>query len=176
MESADLSDTFWNVGLPQLLETSSVTIPYFNVYTAAQICRKETSMLSANISIENLLSAGDVHHIFPKGYLKQCGITDKTQYNQVANYVYLDTSINIAIGKQAPNEYFPKARKTARGEPFPDKEIIGTLTCEQDFWNSLAVNSVPSNVVEMTAENYPEFLNERRKLMALKIKDYYYSL
>jgi hypothetical protein len=123
-----------------------------------------------------LLSAGDVHHIFPKEYLKQSGITDKAQYNQDANYVYLDTSINIAIGKQAPNEYFSKAIKTARGESLPDKEKIGTLTSEADFWNSLAVNSIPANVIDMVAENYPDFLFERRKMMAQKIRDYYYSL
>jgi hypothetical protein len=176
VESADLSDTFWNVGLPQLLETSSVTSPYFNVYTAAQICGSEKSLLSSNAKIGDLLSAGDVHHIFPKEYLKQSGITDKTQYNQVANYVYLDTSINIAIGKQAPNEYLSKAIKTARGESLSDKEKIGTLTSEADFWNSLTVNSIPANAIDMTAYNYPEFLIERRKLMAQKIRDYYYSL
>jgi uncharacterized protein with ParB-like and HNH nuclease domain len=175
-ESADLSDTFWNVGLPQLLETSSVTSPYFNVYTAAQISGGDKSLLSSNAKVSDLLSAGDVHHIFPKEYLKQCGITDKALYNQVANYVYLDTSINIAIGKQAPNEYFVKAIKTARNESIPDKGKTGTLTSESDFWNSLEVNSIPQNVLDMTADNYPDFLIKRRKLMARKIKDYYYSL
>ncbi len=47
---------------------------------------------------------GDVHHIFPREYLKSHGM-QRGEYNQVANYVYTQTEINIAIGKKAPNEY-----------------------------------------------------------------------
>lgn len=34
VEAADLSDTFWNVGLVQNLETSAINSPYFNIYLA----------------------------------------------------------------------------------------------------------------------------------------------
>ena len=37
IEEADLSETFWSVGLVQNLETSVINSPYFNVYLAAQI-------------------------------------------------------------------------------------------------------------------------------------------
>ncbi|GHU87520.1 hypothetical protein FACS1894202_01970 [Clostridia bacterium] len=171
-ENADLSDTFWEVGLPQALETSSISSPYFNVYTAAQICGNDRSLLSANAKVGDLLTAGDVHHIFPKEYLKQSGITDKSAYNQVANYVYLDTSINIAIGKKSPAQYFGAALAQVRG----GDSAVGTITSENNFWSSLAVNSVPDSVVNMTADDYPEFLAARRKLMAKKVRDYYFSL
>ncbi len=47
---------------------------------------------------------GDVHHVFPRKYLTKNEI-ERGEYNQVANYVYTQTEINIRIGKQAPNEY-----------------------------------------------------------------------
>lgn len=35
----------------------------------------------------------DVHHIFPKEHLKSHGM-ERSEYNQVANYVYTQTEIN----------------------------------------------------------------------------------
>lgn len=52
--------------------------------------------------------AGDIHHIFPRAYLKKQGIDNRARYNQVAYYIYLDTQVNKAIGDQAPCEYFGK--------------------------------------------------------------------
>ena len=51
---------------------------------------------------------GDVHHISPKQYLINNGIKDKSKYNQVANFTYLDTPTNIAVGKDEPSVYFSK--------------------------------------------------------------------
>ena len=79
------------------METSSINSPYFNTYLAAQIFFRDHSLLSNSSKVEHLITiAGDVHHIFPKGYLKKNGFDDKSLYNQVANYTYLDTTVNIA--------------------------------------------------------------------------------
>ena len=166
LELAELSDTFWDVQLVSRLETSSSTSPYFNTFIAAQIWNADRSLLSASSKVSDLLSAGDIHHIFPKEYLKQHGINEKSQYNQVANYVYLDTSVNIAISKQAPNEYFKVALKQASGDVAIGETRIGTLTTEADFWKSLESNSIPLDVIEMTSKDYPLFLQERRRLLA----------
>jgi hypothetical protein len=48
---------------------------------------------------------GDIHHLFPKKYLMKNGITNKSMYNQIANYTYLQTEINIKISDNAPKEY-----------------------------------------------------------------------
>ena len=95
---------------------------------------------------------------------------------QAANYVYLDTSVNIAIGKQAPSKYFKTALKQVKGELPADENKIGTLSSESDFWRNLEVNGVPRVIVDMTSDDYSRFLQERRRLMARKIKDYYYAL
>jgi len=41
---------------------------------------------------------------------------------------------------------------------------------------NLSINCIPENIVNMDASHYEDFLLERRKLMAKKIKNYYYSL
>lgn len=172
-ETALLSDAFWEVRLVQNLETSSISSPYFNTFLAAQIFAGDRSLLSNSSKVSDLISvAGDVHHIFPKAYLKENGFNDKGKYNQVANFAYLDTGVNISIGKQAPNEYFAKAI-----EQCITKEIkVGTITDDATLRANLEVNCIPNNVANMLAEDYPEFLKERRVLMAKKIKEYYYSL
>ena len=98
VEASALSDTFWNVTLPQNLETSSVNSPAFNTFIAAQINLNCNSLLMNGTKVSDLITiAGDVHHIFPRAYLKANGIENKTKYNQVANYIYLDPQVNKAI-------------------------------------------------------------------------------
>ncbi len=41
---------------------------------------------------------------------------------------------------------------------------------------NLEQNCIPESIFEMTLDNYPQFLEERRKLMAQKIEKYYKAL
>ena len=172
IEDATLSDNFWNVAVVQDLCFTSTNNPTYLVYLAAQVANNEMSMLSTNVTVRELINlGGDIHHIFPKEYLKANGF-EKNKYNQEGNYVYLDRPVNISIGKKAPNEYFKMAV-----EQCETKEIkCGAITDLDKLKENLAVNCIPFSVVDMTYENYEDFLAERRKLMAEKIKNYYYSL
>lgn len=38
------------------------------------------------------------------------------------------------------------------------------------------MNCIPTEIMEMNIDNYPDFLSLRRRLMAQKIKEYYHSL
>ena len=96
-EEANLGETFWNVRLVQNLDTASINSPAFSTYLAAQIFLNDRSMLSGSTAVAHLIGAGDVHHIFPKKYLQQNGLDERSLYNQVANYTYLDSTVNIAI-------------------------------------------------------------------------------
>ena len=107
----------------------------------------------------------------PKKYLQDNGYNDKNLYNQVANYTYLDTVVNIAVGKKEPKEYFSEAFEGCAGN-----QTIGTITDKADLWENLATNCIPQEVVNMTYENYVDFLRKRRVLMAQKIRDYYEAL
>lgn len=109
IEEADLSETFWSVGLVQNLETSVINSPYFNVYLAAQIYLGDNALFTNGSKIGDLITViGDVHHIFPKQYLIKNAWKEKSKYNQIANYTYVDTQVNKAISDDAPHIYFNK--------------------------------------------------------------------
>jgi hypothetical protein len=172
-EAAVLSDTFWNVGLIQRLDTSAINSPFFTVYLAAQVHGSDRSLFSTSAKVSDLISVtGDVHHIFPKEYLKGNGITDRYKYNQVANYVYLDTGVNISIGKKAPVTYFGQALQQCDTEDI----VIGTILNREALHENLSVNCIPEAIFDMTAADYEDFLIERRRLIALKIRGYYRAL
>ncbi len=172
IEAAILSDNFWDVKVVQDLAYTSPINPTYLVYLAAQVAGNDMSLLSNNITVKDLIEiSGDVHHIFPKEYLKSNGY-DKNLYNQDANYAYLDTQVNKSIGKKAPCEYFSEAIKQCE-----TKEIkCGSITELEQLKANLAANCIPFEVCVMTHNDYEEFLQKRRVLMAKKIKDYYYGL
>jgi len=173
IEEANLSETFWTVGLIQNLETSAINSPFFNVFLAAQIHDNDNSLMMNGTKVRDLITTiGDVHHIFPKKYLQNNGINEKFKYNQIANYTYLDTQTNISIGEMAPMEYFTVLFEQCKNKKLKYGNIIDIELLKEN----LKTNCIPENIVTMDTTNYETFLLERRKLMAKKIKDYYYSL
>lgn len=173
IEASALSETFWTVTLPQNLETSSVNSPAFNTFLAAQINQNCNSMLMNGTKIADLITiSGDVHHIFPKNYLQKNGIKSKTKYNQVANYIYLDTQVNKAISDEAPAVYFAKVKEQCQTK----NVVFGNIMSDTLLKTNLAENYIPNNVDQMTFENYDEFLQKRRMLMADMIHQYYMGL
>lgn len=173
IEASALSETFWTVTLPQNMETSSVNSPAFNTFLAAQINQNCNSMLMNGTKIADLITiSGDVHHIFPKNYLQKNGIKSKTKYNQVANYIYLDTQVNKAISDEAPAVYFAKVKEQCQTK----NVVFGNIMSDTLLKTNLAENCIPNNVDQMTFENYDEFLQKRRMLMADMIHQYYMGL
>lgn len=172
IEDATLSDNFWDVKVVQDLESTSTNNPTFLVYLAAQIMKNDISLLSTNVPVRELvLLGGDIHHIFPKDYLKKLG-HEKNSYNQDANYVYLDKPVNISIGNKAPSAYFNEAFEQCETKVIK----VGAITDMQQLLANLKTNCIPEGVRYMNESNYAEFLEQRRKMMAQKIKEYYYSL
>ena len=173
VEASSLSDTFWTITLPQNLETSSVNSPAFNTFIAAQINLNCNSMLMNGTKISDLITiSGDVHHIFPRAYLKSKGVDNKTKYNQVANYIYLDTQVNKAISDDAPCLYFTRAKQQCE-----TKEIVlGNIADEKLLATNLAENCIPDKIYTMDVSSYDAFLLERRKMMADLIERYYKGL
>lgn len=173
VEASSLSDTFWTITLPQNLETSSVNSPAFNTFIAAQINMNCNSMLMNGTKISDLITiSGDVHHIFPRAYLKNNGIDNKTKYNQVANYIYLDTQVNKAIGDAAPCVYFARAKQQCETKDV----VLGNISDAELLTSNLAENCIPSYIYTMDISSYDEFLVERRRMMAALIEKYYKGL
>ncbi len=172
-ERSALSDTFWEVTLPQNLETTSVNSPSFNTFLAAQINLNKNSLFMHGTMIADLLNiSGDVHHIFPKAYLKKNGVDAKGRYNQVANYTYLDTQVNKAISDDAPAVYFA----TVLQQCDTKSAEIGNITDMKALDQNIADNALPPEIVGMTVDDYDGFLVERRHLMARMIEGYYKQL
>ncbi len=172
VEKAELSGTFWETGLPQALNTSVASSPYFRVFRAAQAKMKDKGFLSHDITVQDLIAVkGDVHHVFPRSYLKRHGMR-RRWYNQIANYVMAQSEINIAIGDKPPKVYFSQIlEQCGRGE-----KKYGGITDLETLRENLAMNCIPERMETMDSSQYETFLRERRKLMARKIRDYYTSL
>ena len=173
IEDAELSENFWNIALVQNLSYTSTNNPTYLVFLAAQVFFNDVSFLSNNVPVRELISlGGDVHHIFPKQYLIDNDL-DKTQYNQEANYVFLDRPVNISIGKKAPNIYLKEVKQRCL-DNLPNQS--GLINSIDNFYANLETNCVPVETLDMDYISYDEFLAKRRKLMADKIKKYYNSL
>ena len=172
IEAAELSDSFWKAALVQNLTTSVASNPNFLVYLASQVKTNDKGFLSKDITVGSLIEhRGDIHHIFPRNYLKKQGLTRRF-YNQIANYVYMQSEINIQIGNKAPNIYFGELAKQCKGGPTK----YGRIKDKSILHDNLAQHAIPEDVFEMTIDHYEEFLRQRRRLMAHKIRDYYFSL
>jgi len=171
-EEGELSDAFWNASLPQSLDTSVASSPYFHVFLASQVKANDRGFLSKDVLVSDLISLrGDIHHLFPKDYLKKNGL-DRRQYNQIANYVYMQSEINIKVGNKPPKDYF----EVVKTQILNGNQQVSGLSNEQQLFDNLRMNCVPTEIQEMSIDDYNDFLNLRRKLMATKIKEYYHSL
>ena len=173
VEDARLSDAFWDVELLQRLDTSVASSPVFNVFLASQCKMNVRGFLSTDITVKDLIEQrGDVHHIFPRQYLKDNGFS-RGQYNQVANYTYVQSEINIKIGKKAPADYLGYVAniQCAGGEC-----KYGGITAACILHKNMDENCIPATTPSMCLIDYPEFLAQRRKLIAQRLKEYYFSL
>ncbi len=171
-EEGELSEAFWNASLPQSLDTSVANSPYFHVFLASQVKANDRGFLSKDVLVSDLISLrGDIHHLFPKDYLKKNGL-DRSKYNQIANYAYMQSEINIKVGNKPPKDYF----EIVKSQMIDNNQQVSGLATEQQLLDNFKMNCVPTEIQQMSIDDYNDFLTLRRKLMATKIKDYYHSL
>ncbi len=160
-----LTSDFWNVVLPEQLESSSIRNFAYLTYLASLIY-EDVKILFSDIKLRDFLKPQfkspkktiDLHHIYPKNYLiKEFNLKQK-DYNQVANLIYIEYKDNIKISDKSPLEYWPQFTKNLTEEEI--NRIYETYSLPKDF----------------PEIEYFDFLKERRKLMAQRIKDYFYKL
>lgn len=165
----ELPDTFWTGLLPQLMDTSSAQSPYFIAYLAAQARLGDKGFLSTDITVRDLLlNRGDKHHIFPRRYLQQQGL-NRGRYNQIANFVMAQSEINIAIGDKPPAVYFREIAEQVNGGP----KRYGGITDPDILRTNFEENCLPLYLMDGQVQDYEQFLTERRRLMALRIKRWF---
>lgn len=172
VEESVLSDGFWSVGLVSELNKAVVSSPFLNIFFASQVHSNNEGFLSTDIKVRDMiLHRGDVHHLFPKNFLRK-KYDSRTEYNQIANFVYAQQEINIAIGDKSPDKYMGEILNQCETK----KIKYGNITDKNQLMDNLKNHCIPESIFNMTIDNYPDFLIERRKLMAEKIKKYYKSL
>jgi hypothetical protein len=91
------------------------------------------------------LSGLELHHIFPKNLLYKAGYS-KQDVNALANFTFLTKATNLEVTNRDPLEYIP----------FYETRHPGVV----------ATHWIPTNPDLWRIENYLEFLEERRKLLA----------
>ena len=167
--NTELTEDYWNITLPDRL-ISSVNNYAGKIYTVSKI-KEGNNVLFSNSTLKEHLrpetksikSSVEVHHIFPKNYLIKNGITEKTEFNQQANYIYIEYPDNIKISDQSPEEYWPMMIDAMESEYIKQEIIdnyVGYYDLPNEFWNM----------------NYSEFLEARRVLMAKSIRRYFERL
>jgi hypothetical protein len=169
---SELPDSYWTGMLPELMDTSSIKSPYFLAYQAAQVKANDKGLLSRDITVQDLLlNRCDVHHFYPRKHLKSDGHA-KSSYNQIANFVLAQSEINIAIGAKAPAVYLAELRDQCRG----GTKRYGGITDIDELRANFQMNCIPLSLLDGEPMEYPAFLEERRRLMALKIKAWIHAL
>lgn len=168
----ELPESFWTGMLPQLMDTSSGQSPYFLAYKAAQVKLGDKGFLSRDITVLDLLmNRSDVHHVYPRNYLKKQGLS-RGRYNQIANFVLAQSEINIAIGDKAPEQYFRELAEQCAG----GKKKYGGITDATELHGNLRMSCLPEALLGGEIPDYDDFLDERRRLMAQKIKTWFEAL
>lgn len=173
VELGELSDAYWQHILPERLNTSVSSSPYFKVFLMAQVKMQDKGFLSKQITVRNLIEdRGDIHHLFPKNYLQKNGQNNKSLYNQIANYAMTQSEINIRIKDESPKMYMSKVlEQIATKQPY-----IGGIITQKELEETFQQTCIPQEFINYDVNNYQEFLEKRRILMANKIKEFYTGL
>ena len=155
-----LTSDYWTIGLPNELATSASKSPALMAYLAAlnihdaDVLLSTTKVRSRLDPAISLKKGIERHHIFPRNYLKQRGVTDLKRINQIANYAMVEWSDNIKISDLPPGEYWPQ-------------QIAGKGFDEARLATQRDLHALPDGWEEM---DYDAFLQVRRKLMADVVK------
>ena len=161
---ATLTTDYWDISLPNRLDTAAGRSPVLSAYQAA-LNLLDAEVLFSDLRIRDLLDPSvtsprsvERHHLFPRKYLADKGITGVRNVNAIANMAYLDWPENAAVGANDPLDYWPAM--TSGLDPDRLKRQI--------YWHALPVG--------WEQLDYPTFLERRRPLLARVVRDGFNTL
>lgn len=91
------------------------------------------------------------HHIFPKALLQSKYL--KSQINEIANLAFIGGRTNRSISAKSPSDYLPKV-------------------IEKQGEAALTAQCVPLDPKLWTVDRFPDFLIDRRRLLAARVNEY----
>lgn len=152
--AANFTNDYWEISLPNRLDTQSSRSPVLFAYLAA-LNLLDAEVLFSDVTVRQLLDPTSVaprsierHHLFPRKYLASMGITGTRQVNAIANMAFLDWSENSAISSSAPSDYWP---------------VMSAVVSPERIKRQLHLHALPIGWEQL---DYPTFLQRRRSLIA----------
>lgn len=106
------------------------------------------SGLPLKASLLGKMSRLEVHHIFPKAQLYKRNYR-RPEVNALANFCFLTKDTNLSISDRLPEEYFPQIEQA-----HPGALASQWIPAEPDLWK---------------AENFRDFLEARKTLLAAEL-------
>ncbi len=161
---SNFTGDYWDISLPNRLDTSSPRSPALYAYWAA-LNLLDAELLFSEMRVRDLLDPAvtaprsiERHHLFPKKFLKDKGISSTRQINAIANMSFLDWPENATISADDPLDYWPQMKAT----------IDADRLAKQVYWHALPVG--------WEQLDYPTFLEKRQALIAQVTKDAFEKL
>ena len=156
---SNFTGDYWEISLPNRLDTSSARSPVLYAYWAA-LNLLDAELLFSDLRIRELLDPSvtaprsiERHHLFPKAYLAAKGVTTTRQVNAIANMAFLDWPENATISADDPLEYWPAMTTGLDGDRLKRQVYLHALPVG---WEQL---------------DYTTFLERRRDLIAAVVRD-----
>ncbi|GAA3571402.1 DUF262 domain-containing protein [Microlunatus spumicola] len=161
---ANFTRDYWEISLPNKLDTSAPRSPALFAYLAA-LNLLDAEVLFSTVKLRELTDpsvaaprAMERHHLFPKAHLASLGIRSTTKTNAIANMAFLDWSENARISAAAPSDYWP--------------ELSGRLD-EARLKRQIKQHALPVGWEQL---EYSTFLEKRRQLIARVVQEGFATL
>lgn len=157
-----LTADYWNIGLPNELATSSARSPsMFAYYAALNVLGAPILFSRAKVvelfdpAIHGTRAPLERHHLFPVAFLKESGVEETREINQIANFTLVEWGENGEITDRAPSDYYPEY-----ADRFSELELarMHHYHALAPGWHQMA---------------YQDFLEDRRLRIATVIKEAY---
>jgi hypothetical protein len=162
--AANFTGDYWEISLPNRLDTSSSRSPALFAYLAA-LNILDAEVLFGELRIRDLLDPTGAaprslerDRLFHRKYLESLGISGTRQANAIANMAYVEWPPDERNNADAPSEYLP--RITERIDP--------QALARQSRWHALPVG--------WEQLDYPTFLERRRQLIARVVQEGFNAL
>jgi hypothetical protein len=160
-----LTADFWSISLPGDLATPAAQSPSMFAFFAALNVLDARVLFSdhpvrdlMDPSVKGTRSSLERHHLFPVAHLGRLGVKDPREYNQIANFSMVEWGDNARISDQSPGEYVPELKRR-----------FDAATIERMYrWHALPMG--------WETMGFPEFLKQRRLLMAQTIREAFEAL
>lgn len=149
---------YWEISLPNRLDTSSARSPVLSAYWAALVLL-DAELLLSDLRVREHLDPSvtaprsiERHHLFPRAHLATKGIHNQRQVNAIANMTLIDWPENTKIGAAGPREYWP---------------TMSTMLNRDRLKRQIQWHALPVGWEQL---DYEDFLEKRRHLIAQVVR------